>query len=84
MQLSVESQMRGRVMGIYMLCFLGGTPIGSPLLGWLAEVTDPRAPLIAGGVISAASVVVCGLMLMRATHQRPSLDHGRVVLSPPA
>jgi MFS family permease len=84
MQLSVESQMRGRVMGIYMLCFLGGTPIGSPLLGWLAEVTDPRAPLIAGGVISAASVVVCGLMLMRATHLRPSFDHGRVVLSPPA
>jgi MFS family permease len=83
MQLSVESQMRGRVMGIYMLCFLGGTPIGSPLLGWLAEVTDPRAPLIAGGVISAVSVVTCGLMLMRATHLRPSFDHGKVVLSPP-
>jgi MFS family permease len=83
MQLSVESEMRGRVMGIYMLCFLGGTPVGSPLLGWLAEVTDPRAPLIVGGVISAVSVVVCGLLLMRATHLRPSLDHGRVVLSPP-
>jgi MFS family permease len=70
-------------MGIYMLCFLGGTPIGSPLLGWLAEVTDPRAPLIAGGVISALSVVACGLMLMRATHLRPSFDHGKLVLSPP-
>lgn len=81
MQLSVDSQMRGRVMGIYMLCFLGGTPIGSPLLGWLAQVTDPRAPLIVGGAISAIAVVVCGLLLMRAGHMRPSLDHGRVVLS---
>lgn len=81
MQLSVDSQMRGRVMGIYMLCFLGGTPIGSPLLGWLAQVTDPRAPLIVGGAISAIAVVGCGLLLMRAGHMRPSLDHGRVVLS---
>lgn len=64
-----------------MLCFLGGTPIGSPLLGWLAQVTDPRAPLIVGGAISAIAVVVCGLLLMRAGHMRPSLDHGRVVLS---
>ncbi|MDV7134727.1 MULTISPECIES: MFS transporter [Williamsia] len=81
MQLSVDSQMRGRVMGIYMLCFLGGTPIGSPLLGWLAQVTDPRAPLIVGGAISAIAVAGCGLLLMRAGHMRPSLDHGRVVLS---
>ena len=81
MQLSVDSQMRGRVMGIYMLCFLGGTPIGSPLLGWLAQVTDPRAPLIVGGASSAIAVAGCGLLLMRAGHMRPSLDHGRVVLS---
>lgn len=81
MQLSVDSQMRGRVMGIYMLCFLGGTPIGSPLLGWLAQVTDPRAPLIVGGAISSIAVAGCGLLLMRAGHMRPSLDHGRVVLS---
>lgn len=81
MQLSVDSHMRGRVMGIYMLCFLGGTPIGSPLLGWLAQVTDPRAPLIVGGAISAIAVAGCGLLLMRAGHMRPSLDHGRVVLS---
>ncbi|GGG22447.1 hypothetical protein GCM10007304_40320 [Rhodococcoides trifolii] len=51
-QASVPSDMRGRVMGIYMLCFLGGTPIGSPLLGKLADVVDPRAPLVIGGVVS--------------------------------
>ncbi|WP_110471168.1 MFS transporter [Williamsia limnetica] len=81
MQLSVESDMRGRVMGIYMICFLGGTPIGSPLLGWLAEVTDPRAPLIIGGVISAISAAFCAILLLRSTHQRPGLDHGKLVLT---
>ncbi|WP_207842151.1 MFS transporter [Williamsia soli] len=81
MQLSVESDMRGRVMGIYMLCFLGGTPIGSPLLGWLAEVTDPRAPLIIGGIVSAISAAFCAILLLRSTHQRPGLDHGKLVLT---
>ena len=32
--------MRGRVMGLYMLVFLGGTPLGSPLAGWIAEPTS--------------------------------------------
>ncbi|EOM77840.1 MFS transporter [Rhodococcus rhodnii] len=57
LQASVPSEMRGRVMGIYMLCFLGGTPLGGPVLGWLADVLDPRAPLVIGGAISLASGV---------------------------
>ncbi len=81
MQLSVDSDMRGRVMGIYMLCFLGGTPIGSPLLGWLAEVTDPRMPLIVGGIISAVSATLCAIALLKVTHQRPTFDHGKLSLS---
>ncbi|MBT0566411.1 MFS transporter [Williamsia sp. CHRR-6] len=64
-QLSVDSSMRGRVMGIYMLCFLGGTPVGSPLLGWLAEVTSPRAPLLVGGLVSVAAGVACALLVRR-------------------
>ncbi len=60
LQMSVPSEMRGRVMGIYMLSFLGGTPLGSPLLGWLADSVDPRAPLIVGGVISLVSGTVAG------------------------
>lgn len=68
LQMSVRSDMRGRVMGIYMLCFLGGTPLGSPALGWLADITSARAPLIVGGAISLASGVVGGVYLLR-THQ---------------
>ncbi len=43
-QLGVAESMRGRVMGLYMLVLLGGTPVGGPVLGWLAEVLGgPRA-----------------------------------------
>ncbi|MCP2192828.1 MFS transporter [Williamsia deligens] len=69
-QLSVDSTMRGRVMGVYMLCFLGGTPLGSPLLGWLAEITDPRAPLVVGGAISAVSAVVAAVVFGAAARRR--------------
>jgi MFS family permease len=55
--------MRGRVMGLYMLVFLGGAPIGSPLVGWVAEEFGPRMSLVAGGAISAVAAVVIGLLL---------------------
>ncbi|HMH90319.1 MAG TPA: MFS transporter [Streptosporangiaceae bacterium] len=63
MQLGTTATMRGRVMGLYMLVFLGGTPIGSPLAGWVAEVFGPRMVLISGGLISLAATVAVGLAL---------------------
>ena len=63
MQLGTTGSMRGRVMGLYMLVFLGGTPIGSPLAGWVAEVFGPRMVLVSGGVISLAATVAVGLAL---------------------
>jgi MFS family permease len=52
-------------MGLYMLVFLGGTPLGSPLVGWAAEQFGARMSLIAGGVISAAAAVGVALLLAR-------------------
>ena len=50
LQLAVEPEMRGRVMALYSVVFLGSTPIGGPLAGWLSEAYDPRvALLLAGG-----------------------------------
>lgn len=46
LQLAVEPAMRGRVMALYSVVFLGSTPIGGPLAGWLAEAYDPRAALL--------------------------------------
>jgi MFS family permease len=64
-QLAVDPGMRGRVMGLYILLFLGGTPVGAPLLGLLAERFGGRAPLVLGGLVTLASVAAVGLLLAR-------------------
>jgi len=64
-QLSTSAEMRGRVMGLYMLVFLGGTPIGSPLVGWIAEVFGARMSMISGGVISGLATLVIAALLVR-------------------
>ncbi|MGH3613382.1 MAG: MFS transporter [Pseudonocardia sp.] len=64
-QLSVDPSMRGRVMGLYLLAFLGGAPVGAPLLGMLAEGFGGRAPLVLGGLVTVVSVAVVGLVLAR-------------------
>lgn len=46
LQLAAEPRMRGRVMSLYTVVFLGSTPIGAPLVGWLSETYDPRAALL--------------------------------------
>ena len=53
-QLGVAPEFRGRVMAIYLTVFLGGTPIGAPIIGWLAETYGPRTGLVLGGVTSMA------------------------------
>jgi MFS family permease len=57
LQLAVAPEMRGRVMALYSVVFLGSTPIGGPLAGWLAQSYDPRVALLLAGVsgLSAAS-----------------------------
>ena len=50
LQLAVAPEMRGRVMALYSVVFLGSTPIGAPLAGWLAQSYDPRVALLLAGV----------------------------------
>ncbi|GAA4163178.1 MFS transporter [Gryllotalpicola daejeonensis] len=55
-QLSTDPAVRGRVMAIYMAIFMGGTPIGAPIVGWVADTLGPRWGLGVG----AASGIVAG------------------------
>jgi MFS family permease len=66
-QLGSSPEMRGRVVALYILVFLGGTPVGAPLIGALAETMGPRWTLLMGGLISALGCVVAGLYLQRAS-----------------
>jgi MFS family permease len=64
-QLSTAAEMRGRVMGIYMLVFLGGAPFGAPLTGLVAQHFGTRAAVIGGGAISVVATVVVAVLIAR-------------------
>ena len=57
LQLAADPVMRGRVMALYSVVFLGSTPFGAPLAGWLSEAIDPRAALVVAGLAG----IVAGL-----------------------
>jgi MFS family permease len=62
-QLGVDPTMRGRVMGLYILCFMGGTPIGAPIVGWVAQVFGPRWGMLGGGLIClVATLLIAGYL----------------------
>jgi len=62
LQLTAEPAMRGRVMALYAMAFLGTTPIGAPLVGAIAMWTSPRVAMLAGAL---ATVVAAGLLMWR-------------------
>jgi MFS family permease len=58
LQLTSRPEMRGRVMAIYGMVFLGSTPIGAPIVGWVAEAFGARSGFLVGGIASLAVGVV--------------------------
>jgi MFS family permease len=62
-QMSVTAEMRGRVMALYMCIFMGGTPLGAPILGWVAEQWGARWTLIGGGALTVAGTIVSTMLL---------------------
>ncbi len=63
-QLHTDAGMRGRVMALYLMIFIGSTPIGAPLVGWIGEVLGARWTLLGGG---AATIV--GVLATTAAHR---------------
>ena len=68
-QVNSDPAIRGRVSGIYLLIFMGGTPFGSPLIGWLAEVLGVRQ-----------TIALCGLISLGACLTIWALFHNKVKL----
>ena len=69
MQLHTTPGMRGRVMALYMMIFMGGTPFGSPFIGWVGETFGARWTLVLGGSMTIAGVTAASLLYLRA-HRR--------------
>ncbi|MEX1827486.1 MFS transporter [Luteibacter sp. CQ10] len=59
MQLTTEAAMRGRVMALRVAIALGGTPIGAPIVGWVANHLGPRWALGIGAASGVAAAIVC-------------------------
>ncbi|MDX6284547.1 MAG: hypothetical protein QOG53_32 [Frankiales bacterium] len=69
-QLQSAPNMRGRVMALYVLVFLGGTPFGAPAIGALAEWLGPRSSLYVGGAATMAAAVITALAYARSQHMQ--------------
>ena len=82
-QMSTDTAVRGRVMALYLAIFMGGTPIGAPLLGWVAERFGARWTLTGGGTLTIAGTLVAVAVFgtrRRADAAEPALEPAAVRL----
>ncbi len=73
-QLSTDPAMRGRVMAIYMGIFLGCTPLGAPLMGWIADVLGPRWALATGAASGLAAALLAAIYFRRSQTVRQAVE----------
>src|SRR6478752_1847036 len=69
-QLGVDPQMRGRVMALYFMCFMGGTPVGAPVIGWISEHLGAPWGLILGGGVCVVAGLAAAVFLGRGRRVR--------------
>ena len=69
-QLSTDPAVRGRVMAIYMAIFMGGTPIGAPVVGWVANEFGPRWSTGVGAAAGVLAAAIGAVWLVRGRHVR--------------
>jgi len=70
MQITSDPALRGRVMALYMTVVMGGTPLGSPLIGWIGEHLGARWTLIIGGLLVLVGVAVALLVFRLASRRQ--------------
>jgi MFS family permease len=70
MQTTVAPELRGRVTGVYVLVFMGGTPVGSPIVGWLAGQIGVRWTQTLCGLLTAAAALGAAYWLARRTDRQ--------------
>jgi MFS family permease len=77
LQLAAKPEMRGRVMALWALAWLGSTPIGGPIVGWVGQAIGARWALVIGGVAALA----CGVLALPALTR---IDRRAAAPPPPA
>lgn len=68
LQLASAPTLRGRVMALYGMVLMGGTPLGAPLIGWVGEAFGPRWTLIGGGALTVLGVLIAVAVISHREH----------------
>jgi MFS family permease len=66
-QLGLEPTMRGRVMGLYVMCTFGGIAVGAPVIGGLAQAFGPRWGMLGGGIVAVLAPLILGILITEPT-----------------
>lgn len=77
LQLTSSPEMRGRVMSLLAITFLGTTPIGGPIIGYISDHTSPRIGLLVGGVATVIAAII-GMSIMKTTPNVPVVDPAKL------
>lgn len=71
LQLHTDAAVRGRVMALYLMIFIGGTPFGAPFIGWVGESLGARWTLLVGGALTVVGTLVCSLLFLARPEAGP-------------
>jgi MFS family permease len=69
-QLGADPQLRGRVMALYFMCFMGGTPLATPLIGWISDSFGAPWGLTSGGIVVLAAGLAAAAWLAKGRRVR--------------
>jgi len=83
LQLRASPAFRGRVMALFAIAFLGTTPLGAPLVGWIGEHFGPRAGFAFGAVAAIVAATVALVLLPRLGRREPQTAEVRRPAVPP-
>jgi len=63
-QTTTDPALRGRVLALYMAILMGGTPLGAPIVGWVADAYGPRAAILLGAIAAFVAFAVGAVWLL--------------------
>ena len=78
-QLGSDPAFRGRVMALYLMCFMGGTPVGAPLVGAVSDALGPRAGVVISGTVCAVAALVATVVVAHRRGLTLSAEVGDVL-----
>ena len=82
-QLTSAPEMRGRVMALYGAVFMGGTPIGAPIVGWVADAFGPRTGILVASATCLVAFIIGGIYWVRVRRDDRMTRTGTLTLPPP-